>query len=1018
MILKRIELKTEEFKSLLLIIKINNMSSIIFSLLEFIYAIVLIALVINLYSNYQDDKKRQIFAIVVGVISFYYFIFASMQLIKEENLAQILSNISLISLLITSSLSLFYLSDFISVKYNKYFNKFCIFTFIFSIFVSLALLITPEIPIFIKNNGFYWAYALNFSESSILLLLFFLILFIGILLSFIILLIDKNYKELGFCISYAFIFILPFFYFANFKNPIFLVLIQNLLILIWVLINFFLLKNYQKEIVNFYQFQINIVEELISFQFLLNKRFYIVDASEKTRTNLGYYKEEIIGKRIDKIVLNFFDEKNFKNILKNDDFVSIFKLRTSENKELNVEINIKKIKDKKNNTIGYILLCNDIEEKQKFEIQSERENLAKERFNNFFKDIINFIEKFDYGIAFLDLKGRLITANKSFIFYYKKINNKVLIIDDFINSKQKSIEKIIEFNYDNKTLYYKYSLIYIYFQQDLPVGYICLIEDYTEKLNIQKNLEKTHYLFKSTILNFPFPLIIFNNKGKVILYSKRILNYFYKMENLENIDLNALNKDFKFNSLFNKLKTENFAILNNYLLDISKIINKEKVNNKIYNIEDLQKIYCNLILMKLDDEGNLYSLIIEDIDENFKNEAKILRIKNEIDNQIDEKTKFLYSMTLEFRKYLIDLIENVNLLLRYKIDNFKEFIDKIKENANTLLSQIDSIILHEILESNKVEINYQNVEINSFFKEILTKYIDKIKSKNLLFNSFITFQVDGFNDNITDQKLKNNRKLYLYIDPMLIEIIIYNLMSNAIKFTEKGSIDFIANVKKLGLENYELIIKIKDTGIGIKKEKLDTIFSKYYQIDDVLIKRFSGLGLGLYNTKKICEHLGAELEIESEENKGTLATLILPVMKSDNQIENNFKNEIKSMKLKIRFILTFNNSNIFEMIKFEFEKDNYSVLNLEDLNKLENNIEKSSYSIVLFDLDLLDKLQIKQIEKIKNNLIIKSKISFIFLYSFPYSDAKLRELIGIADLVITKPFDIEFFKNRLEKYFI
>ena len=265
--------------------------------------------------------------------------------------------------------------------------------------------------------------------------------------------------------------------------------------------------------------------------------------------------------------------------------------------------------------------------------------------------------------------------------------------------------------------------------------------------------------------------------------------------------------------------------------------------------------------------------------------------------------------------------------------------------------------------------------------------------------------------------MKKENQLYLFIDPALLKIIIDNIISNSIKFTGKGSIDFKANLKKLGNENYELIIKISDTGVGIEKEKLNSIFDKYYQVDDLFIKRFSGLGLGLYNAKKICDYLGSDLIIESEENKGTQVTLSFPLMKSELTETKKFDLKDKISTQNYKFIITFEDENILDSIKIICKKVKSNFEIIKNLNELEKILEKSDFYVVLINLDLIEENQIQVIEKIKYKMPDKNKrVIFIALYSFPFNDKKIKEFSQFIDFTIIRPFDIEDFLSKIEKY--
>ncbi len=122
-------------------------------------------------------------------------------------------------------------------------------------------------------------------------------------------------------------------------------------------------------------------------------------------------------------------------------------------------------------------------------------------------------------------------------------------------------------------------------------------------------------------------------------------------------------------------------------------------------------------------------------------------------------------------------------------------------------------------------------------------------------------------------------------DELRLSQILNNLISNAIKFTMEGFVEIIVESEPFDANKSKLIFKIKDTGIGIQENKLDTVFMAFKQADKSITNKFGGTGLGLNITKKLIEMHGGTIQLTSEINKGSLLTLV---------------SELISFKLKIR----------------------------------------------------------------------------------------------------------------------
>ena len=112
------------------------------------------------------------------------------------------------------------------------------------------------------------------------------------------------------------------------------------------------------------------------------------------------------------------------------------------------------------------------------------------------------------------------------------------------------------------------------------------------------------------------------------------------------------------------------------------------------------------------------------------------------------------------------------------------------------------------------------------------------------------------------------------LDPAKFKQVLYNLLSNAVKFTdENGKVSVIAEPAPAG----HFRVRVRDTGIGIRREDLDRLFVEFQQLESGVARRFEGTGLGLALTKRIVEFQGGSIGAESEEGKGSVFTVVLPV---------------------------------------------------------------------------------------------------------------------------------------------
>ena len=201
----------------------------------------------------------------------------------------------------------------------------------------------------------------------------------------------------------------------------------------------------------------------------------------------------------------------------------------------------------------------------------------------------------------------------------------------------------------------------------------------------------------------------------------------------------------------------------------------------------------------------------------------------------------------------------MEVLIR-KPRNQQEYEDKINfciSEVDRLNKMVDQLLLLARFENQKQNINNETVYLNAVLLDLISRFSEKIASKKITINS--DFSSD----------------FYIYSDAYLVSIIIGNLISNAIKYTnDHGEISI-----NLTQKNDTILFTIIDNGIGISKNDLDKVFHSFYRADSLNHTTIKGTGLGLSIVKRLCELLHITIKIESELNVGTIIKLSLPLAK-------------------------------------------------------------------------------------------------------------------------------------------
>jgi signal transduction histidine kinase/DNA-binding response OmpR family regulator/CHASE3 domain sensor protein len=231
------------------------------------------------------------------------------------------------------------------------------------------------------------------------------------------------------------------------------------------------------------------------------------------------------------------------------------------------------------------------------------------------------------------------------------------------------------------------------------------------------------------------------------------------------------------------------------------------------------------------------------------------------------KTNFLSNMSHELRTPLNSVIALSGVLNRRLADKIPEeeysYLEVIERNGKHLLELINDILDISRIESGKEEVEIRKFNANSLLTEVISMIQPQARQKNIeLIHSSV------------------NTELIISSDSGKIRHILQNLITNAVKFTERGEVEVIASKNGKNLE-----ISITDTGIGILEEHIQHIFDEFRQADGSTSRRFGGTGLGLAIAKKYANLLGGTISVKSTHGKGSTFTLTIPENYSiENQI--------------------------------------------------------------------------------------------------------------------------------------
>jgi len=237
----------------------------------------------------------------------------------------------------------------------------------------------------------------------------------------------------------------------------------------------------------------------------------------------------------------------------------------------------------------------------------------------------------------------------------------------------------------------------------------------------------------------------------------------------------------------------------------------------------------------------------------------LAKIRADEDNK--SKSSFLASMSHEIRTPMNAITGMAELLLRIDLsEEARSYARDIKHAGNNLVSLINDILDFSKIEAGRLEINQAKYLLASLINDSVNIIRMRIGEKPLRFFTNI------------DSNIPNS----LIGDEVRMRQILLNLLSNAVKYSEKGYIGLSITIQKRDDKQVWLKISVSDTGRGIKKEDLEKLFGEFVQVDTRKNKGIEGTGLGLAITRQLCLLMGGDISVESEYDKGSVFTAVIP----------------------------------------------------------------------------------------------------------------------------------------------
>ncbi len=535
------------------------------------------------------------------------------------------------------------------------------------------------------------------------------------------------------------------------------------------------------------------------------------------------------------------------------------------------------------------------------------------------------------------------------------------------------------------------------------------------------NIEKSEKKFRSIFDNSFEGIFQSTVEGKFVTVNPALIRLLGYESKEELMNLNIKNDVFKY--------PEEREIITKKLKEIGEIRNYRLVLKRKDGSDVIVKLNDRLAVNGEDSqiyfEGN-----IQDISNQVIAEKKRVEVEKELreektksDKLAQEairanaiKSQFLANMSHEIRTPMNGIIGYLTLVEQgayQSKDEMKQFIFSAKQSAESLLEIINDILDLSKIESGKIELEEKIFSLNNIIDNAIALLTIKIKEKGLRI--------------IKDIQI--NSSFDLIGDPTRIRQIYINLLSNAIKFTEKGEIVIHVETQKCEGKKMKIYSYIQDSGVGIPKNKQITLFKPFSQVDSSYTRKYGGTGLGLVICKEYINMMGGDINLESEEGKGSIFKFTLNLkaqdkisgynmnsfdrvynLSSENVVVNNEtdpsasrSDDLKVKRSKQKLLLAEDNIINQKVAIKLLNNAGYYVEAVDNGLKAVNAVKNDSYSLVLMDIQMPEMDGLTASSEIRKLNSEKRNIPIIAITAHALAGDKEKCLSTGMNDYITKP---------------
>ena len=537
-------------------------------------------------------------------------------------------------------------------------------------------------------------------------------------------------------------------------------------------------------------------------------------------------------------------------------------------------------------------------------------------------------------------------------------------------------------------------------ENDVPVGFQCVIKDISERKKMEEVLHKyevellLNQAHLQSILDNATSLIYIKDlEGKYLLTNKQFKEY------LNVSDENIIGKTD--DDLSGAEQAQRFKDTDAQVIKTGKALEMEDTIERPDGTHNMLIIKFPL----LDAQNKIYGIsgIATDITERVKYQAQLIHSKKIAEDAKKMQEQFLANMSHEIRTPMNGIQGMTDLLLETPLNSEQDdFVKTIRRSSDSLLVIINDILDFSKIKAGKLTLEKIDFNLKEVLKNIQEVFRHRIKEKGLTLHLLVNNDVPPL--------IKG--------DPYRLNQILVNLVGNAIKFTDTGSITISIAVQNKNAEELVLNFIIADTGIGINPEKINEIFESFSQANIETSRVYGGTGLGLAITRQLIEIQKGTISVESKIDYGSSFIFSIPYgvgVHNDalflaGKKTNNYRSLLKGKKFLVAEDNIVNQKVIVHVLQNAGGAVDIANNGLEAISFLN---KYTDYNLVIMDLQMPEMDGYAATKYIRN--VMKLSIPIVAMTASALKSEKAKCLeIGMNDY-ITKPFDHNLLYKRISQ---